>query len=368
MGAPGALSAPGVKVKDLRVERFLVALKILFSEVFRRHAPPFPHPESPERLATALEALKPLSSLITLKEPAPASVEDLLRVHDPQYLERVERVAAERLLLLDGDTYVTPETLSAARAAAGASIEAASSAATGEPAFALVRPPGHHAGRSGRAMGARTQGFCIVNNVAVAAAWLLERGVRKVAIVDFDAHHGNGTQEIFYEDPRVLHIDLHEDPATLYPGTGFPDQLGEGEARGTKVNIVLPPGSADDVYEVAVQEIVLPILEEFEPELLLFSAGFDAYDGDGLTHLRAGEQTFARMGGLPAELGLHGRFAAVLEGGYSLGLFRGLPVFVSAALDLGPGAERRISREPVFRTALEYIRDLKALLRRYWRL
>ncbi|MEM3893336.1 MAG: histone deacetylase family protein [Thermofilum sp.] len=345
-----------------------MGLDLLYSGVFRKHAPPFPHPESEERLTIALEALKPLGELITLREPAPASTEDLLRVHDPQYLERVERVARDGLLLLDGDTYVLPESLDAVRAAAGASIEAASSAANSKPAFALVRPPGHHAGRSGRAMGARTQGFCIVNNVAVAAAWLLERGVKKVAIVDFDAHHGNGTQEIFYRDPRVLHIDLHEDPSTLYPGTGFLNQLGEGEARGTKVNVVLPPGSADDVYGLALEEVVLPILEEFKPELLLFSAGFDAFEGDGLTHLRAGEWAFARMGELPSELGLRGKCAAVLEGGYSVGLSRGLPAFIAALLDLRPEAEQVASREPVFRVAREYVRDLKGLLRQFWSL
>ncbi|MEM2274247.1 MAG: histone deacetylase family protein [Thermofilum sp.] len=340
---------------------------LLYNRRTRAHEPPFPHPENPERLSVAMNALKQFE-MLTFREPSLASREDLERVHTGSYLDRLEYIISEKLLLLDEDTYVSSGTLEAVKAAAGAAIEATLSALLGEPAFALVRPPGHHAGRSGRAMGARTQGFCIVNNVAVAAAWLLERGVKKVAIVDFDAHHGNGTQEIFYRDPRVLHIDLHEDPSTLYPGTGFPNQLGEGEARGTKVNVVLPPGSADDVYGLALEEVVLPILEEFKPELLLFSAGFDAFEGDGLTHLRAGEWAFARMGELPSELGLRGKCAAVLEGGYSVGLSRGLPAFIAALLDLRPEAEQVASREPVFRVAREYVRDLKGLLRQFWSL
>uniref|UniRef100_A0A7C3WU49 Histone deacetylase family protein n=1 Tax=Thermofilum pendens TaxID=2269 RepID=A0A7C3WU49_THEPE len=338
---------------------------VLYTPRFLEHKPPYPHPENPSRLYIALKALKSLGALRVV-EPRPATLEDLLRVHDPEYIETIRRIVEEGLPLVDNDTYASPGTMSAALAAAGAAMDAVRMAGDSAP-LALVRPPGHHAGRRGRAMGAATQGFCIFNNVAVATMMLLSSGCGRVAIVDFDAHHGNGTQEIFYSEPRVLHIDLHEDPASLYPGTGFPSQLGSGEAEGTKVNVVLPPGSADDVYLAAIEEVVVPLLEEFEPEALLFSAGFDAFEGDGLAHLRAGERTFYELGRIPRTVGVP-RAAAVLEGGYSAGLSRGLPAFALALAGTEADWPARVSREAVLRLAQEYLAELKYLLRRYWRI
>jgi len=341
-------------------------LRVLYSPAFLEHRPPFPHPERPERLEVAVRALKRAAAPLEWLEPLAASVEDLLRVHERSYVETIVRYVSEGVSMVDPDTYLCRGTLRAALAAAGAAVQAASGAAEGATTLALVRPPGHHAGRAGRAMGAPTQGFCIFNNTALAVAWLLERGLGRVAVVDFDAHHGNGTQEIFYSDPRVLHIDLHEDPATLYPGTGFPTDLGSGEGEGTKVNVVLPPGSGDDVYELALEEVVVPLLEDFRPELLVFSAGFDAFEGDGLAHLRAGERTFSALGRLPGEVGV-GRVASILEGGYSVGLERGLPAFAEALAGRESEAARRESGEPVLRLAREYVAELKGLLRRYWK-
>jgi acetoin utilization deacetylase AcuC-like enzyme len=341
-------------------------LKVLFNRASLEHVPPFPHPERPERLQIALAALRSAAP-VEVVEPPSAAKEDLYRVHAPDYVARIERYVESGVSMIDGDTYLSRGTMRAALAAAGASLAAAEAALGGATAFALPRPPGHHAGRRGAAMGAPTQGFCIFNNAALAVARLLELGLRRVAVVDFDAHHGNGTQEIFYSDPRVLHIDLHEDPATLYPGTGFPTDLGEGEAEGTKVNVVLPPGSGDDAYELALEEIVVPLLEEFKPEALVFSAGFDAYEGDGLTHLRAGPRAYALLGGLPRELKV-GRVAAVLEGGYGAGLERGLPAFAASLAGSQAEREARASPQPVLSLAREYVSELKSLLRRYWRL
>ncbi len=336
----------------------------LYTPRFLEHKPPYPHPENPSRLRIALEALRSLGE-VEVVEPGSATVEDLLRVHDAEYVEAIRRIVEEGLPFVDNDTYASPGTLGAALAAAGAAMDAVRMAGSSVP-VALVRPPGHHAGRRGRAMGAATQGFCIFNNLAVAAAMLLSAGCRRVAVVDFDAHHGNGTQEIFYSEPRVLHIDLHEDPASLYPGTGFPTQLGSGEGEGTKVNVVLPPSSADDVYLAAIEEVVVPLLEEFKPEVLLFSAGFDAFEGDGLTHLRAGERAFHELGRIPRVVGVS-RVATVLEGGYSAGLSRGLPAFVSALAGSEADWPVKTSREAVVRLAREYLAELKYLLRRYWR-
>lgn len=340
-------------------------LKLLYSPAFLEHKPPFPHPEGPERLEIALRALKQARAPIDIVEPPVASETEVYRVHDPEYVERIERYSEEGVSMLDSDTYLSRGTMKAALAAAGASLSAADMVFQGAKAFALLRPPGHHAGRRGRAFGALTQGFCIFNNSALTSVRLLELGLRRVAIVDFDAHHGNGTQEIFYFDPRVLHLDLHEDPATLYPGTGFPTDLGGGEGEGTKVNVVLPPGSCDDVYALVVEEIAIPLLEEFKPEALVFSAGFDAFDGDGLTHLRAGSWTFSRFGRLATEVKAT-RVAIILEGGYSKGLEEGLPTFVKALAGFETEVSPKQSHEPILRLAREYVRELKALLRTYW--
>jgi len=341
-------------------------LKVLYNRVSLKHAPPFPHPERPERLEIALAALKTVVETEIVETPS-AAREDLFRVHSPEYVIRIERYVETGVSMLDSDTYLCRGSMMAALAAAGASLAAAEAAVNGFTAFALTRPPGHHAGWKGTAMGAPTQGFCIFNNAALTVARLLELGTRKVAVVDFDAHHGNGTQEIFYSDPRVLHIDLHEDPATLYPGTGFPTDLGEGEAEGTKVNLILPPGSSDDVYELALKEIVILLLEEFRPEAIVFSAGFDAYDGDGLTHLRAGSRTYALLGRLPRELGIS-RVAAILEGGYSVGLRQGLPAFAASLAGSQAEFKAQTSPKPVLSLAEEYVTELKGLLRRYWKL
>jgi acetoin utilization deacetylase AcuC-like enzyme len=238
-----------------------------------------------------------------------AAVEELQLCHSAEHVELVRGV--EDAVWLDGDTVCTPTTFEAAALAAGTAIEAAL-----RGGFALVRPPGHHA-LAGRAMG-----FCVFNNVAVAARAAQRRlGLERVAIVDFDVHHGNGTDAIFRDDESVLFVSLHQWP--FYPGSGGPDDQAE-----TTVNVPLAAGSGDEEYLEAFERIVEPAVKRFEPELVLVSAGFDAHVDDPLADMRVSEDGFRELAQRCRTLS--DRVAAVLEGGYEL---ETLPRLVDAALD-----------------------------------
>jgi acetoin utilization deacetylase AcuC-like enzyme len=261
------------------------------------------HPEAPRRLEVLLEELG------EWVEPEPATAEDVERCHTRVYIERVRTV--EATTLFDLDTICTPTSYEAALLAAGGAIEA-----TRRGGFAVVRPPGHHA------LPDRAMGFCLFDNVAIAASWAqAELGVERVAIVDWDVHHGNGTQAIFQGDDSVLFVSLHQWP--LYPGTGGPD-----EQAATTLNVPLPAGCGDAEYARAFEEIVEPEVRRFQPDLVLVSAGFDAHELDPLAGMRLTEEGFRDLASRSAALGP--RVAAVLEGGYHL---ETLPGCVRAALD-----------------------------------
>jgi acetoin utilization deacetylase AcuC-like enzyme len=261
------------------------------------------HPETPRRLEVLLEALG------EWVEPEPATAEDVEWCHARVYIERVRTV--EATTLFDLDTICTPTSYEAALLAAGGAIEA-----TRRGGFAVVRPPGHHA------LPDRAMGFCLFDNVAIAASWAqAELGVERVAIVDWDVHHGNGTQAIFQGDDSVLFVSLHQWP--LYPGTGGPD-----EQAATTLNVPLPAGCGDAEYARAFEEIVEPEVRRFQPDLVLVSAGFDAHELDPLAGMRLTEEGFRDLASRSAALGP--RVAAVLEGGYNL---ETLPGCVRAALD-----------------------------------
>jgi acetoin utilization deacetylase AcuC-like enzyme len=293
-----------------------VSVGYVYDPIYLEHDVPG-HPESPARLRAIMSHLESSGLLGRLVEIAPrdATVEQLTRVHTPALVEQV-RAAADpyRDHWLDVDTYVVGKSYDAALRSAGGVLAAVDAVLEGavRSAFALVRPPGHHA-TPGHAMG-----FCLFDNVAVAAADLLEaRGLSRVAIVDFDVHHGNGTQDIFYEDGRVLYFSTHQHP--YYPGTGFYNETGEGPGKGRIVNVPLPAGSGDEAYLRAYREVCAPVLRRFRPEFILVSAGFDAHFADPLAQMLVSTRGYYEIAslvrGLAGEL-CEDRMVYSLEGGY----------------------------------------------------
>ncbi|UQA59732.1 histone deacetylase [Polyangium aurulentum] len=346
--------------------QILVVDDVLFDE----HRSRGYHPERPERLAAARAAVERCVSegLTTRRITArDATDEELTAVHSPGYLENLAKLAGHHAAL-DPDTYLAPNSVAAARRAAGASAALVDALldlpADGcpPPALALLRPPGHHAKRE------RGMGFCILNNVAVAAARALARGLSRVAIIDWDVHHGNGTQDIFWNDPRVLYVSLHQFP--YYPGTGAVGETGEGDGRGYTVNVPLSAGAGDAVYEAAFTRIVLPLLESYAPELLLVSAGFDAHERDPLADMRVSDAGYSAMSTLvsrAAQGSAGGKLAFFLEGGYDLAaLDSSLAATLRAAVDTASGPQGRSAAPMSYRHEDELNRARKTAAER-WR-
>ena len=288
---------------------------LIHSDRFAEHQTPPGHPERSER-ADVFDAVATKWSKrgVDVVAPRAATHEQLARVHDVDYIRRISETTG-RATALDPDTYTSPDSYEIALLAAGAAIDGVERVMSGShrAAVAMVRPPGHHAERD------RAMGFCLFNNAAVAAAHAHALGAAKVAIVDYDVHHGNGTQHIFEADRHVLYISTHQYP--YYPGTGAADEVGRESGRGFTVNVPLEAGAVDEDYQLALEKIVLPVLRQFEADLLIVSAGFDAHARDPLGGMRVTTDGFAAMTAdlrAVADECSRSRIVLVTEGGYDL--------------------------------------------------
>ena len=294
-----------------------MSLVVVTSDRFADHITPPGHPERPERA----EAMQVVAAHWqrgggTVLAPRAATDEELARVHDPDYIAAVTATRG-RALMMDPDTFTSPDTEEVAREAAGAvvvAVEQVLGARDPARAVVMVRPPGHHA-EADRAMG-----FCFYNSIAVGAAAARAAGLARVAVVDYDVHHGNGTQWMFYEDPSVLFVSSHQYP--FYPGTGAASEVGRGRGEGFTVNLPMEVGATDADYDLVYRSVVVPVLRQFKPELLLVSAGFDAHELDPLAGMR---MTTSGYAGLSARLLAAadelcgGRVVFLTEGGYDTG-------------------------------------------------
>lgn len=295
----------------------MASTALVYDEVFLKHQTGA-HPENGERVRYTYEILSglPVFEKLARLQPDRASREDLLLVHAESYLDLLERLPEGEYAALDPDTIVGPGSLDAAHYAAGAvttGVKAVTDSSC-RSAFCMVRPPGHHA-LNGRAMG-----FCVFNNIAVGTAYALKNcGYDRIAIIDFDVHHGNGTQDAFYADDRVLFVSLHQYP--FYPGTGAAHETGTGKGAGKTLNIPLPAGSTEQAYLDAFADRVVPAVEEHSPSLILVSAGFDAHRADPIGGMRLESKSYGRITEVIRELAdrcSSGRVVSVLEGGYNL--------------------------------------------------
>lgn len=346
---------------------------VVFTPKYLSHKTGFGHPESPARLRLIMRELEKSGLLETgkcsLVEPEAAGIEEVKLVHESGYIQLVKRVCASGGKLLDlGDTVVSPESFKVALFAAGGALKAVDlvMARKFRNAFALVRPPGHHAGPY------YALGFCIFNNASIATAHLLrDFNLDRVLILDMDAHHGNGTQEIFYGSNKVLYISLHQDP-TDFPGRGFADEVGEGEGLGYTVNVPFPYRIDDQIYFEAFNQIVVPIVRQYKPQFIVISTGFDNHYSDPVASLSLSALSHVETFGKALELASKfcmGRLAAVLEGGYSRSFLGRMAVAVIAKMagipypikDKQPVADPKIQKR-----AKKIMEEVKSIQSSFW--
>ncbi len=316
---------------------------IIKDSIFLKHDPGFGHPESQERLRAIYNRLgqPDMQAIVSEMAPRRASKEEIAWNHSPSYVDRIERTAGVDHFQLDPDTSTSADSWDAACFAVGAGFTALDKLHAGEfkTAFALVRPPGHHAEYD------HAMGFCLFNNVALAARYALKKqGARRVLIIDWDLHHGNGTQHSFYDDDQVLYFSTHQYP--YYPGTGSATQVGEGRGTGFTVNVPLSAGAGDQEYAAIFNMLLEPVAMEFQPDVVLVSAGFDIYRDDPLGGMRVTEQGFAFLAKKVCEIAercpAQGPLFC-LEGGYNLtGLGQGVAAVIRSSTGNLLNSERRI--------------------------
>jgi acetoin utilization deacetylase AcuC-like enzyme len=342
-----------------------MSLILISSSRFADHLNPPGHPERVERA----EVMQAVVSEWTrhggiAREARPAERAELLRVHSEHHLATIDRTAG-RTSSLDPDTFASPHSRDVALLAAGAALLGVETIVQSKAtrAFALVRPPGHHAERD------RAMGFCLYNNVAAAAAHAVALGMERVVVMDYDVHHGNGTQWMFYEDPRVLYISTHQYP--FYPGTGAAEDTGRGKGVGFTLNVPLEAGATDGDYHDVFETVVIPVIDQFRPELVMISAGFDAHERDPLARMRLSTPGYASLTKSLCEAAdrhCHGRVVAVTEGGYDLAALKACLQTTVSLLDGSPSPK---PVEPVLgptsrsRSAIAAVRAAHA---RFWKL
>ena len=339
-----------------------MATGVIFSEDFKKHLTGEGHPESPERMDAVARAIASLSlsSRIRTLAPRPAEKEQILLVHWEHLYNEVQGTANRDRTFLDSDTVAMRETAMAAHLAVGAVLTAVESVMGGnvQNAFAFSRPPGHHA-KPDKAMG-----FCIFNNIAIGAQYALQRyKLQRVMVIDFDVHHGNGTQEIFYASPEVLFVSLHQSPH--YPGTGSLGEVGKDEGEGYTLNVPLRAGLGNGDYLRILRDIVIPVGMAFNPELVLVSAGFDAHRDDPLGGMELTQEGYAAMTGEILRLArstCEGKAVFVLEGGYHL---VALERAIASVLNVMSG-DRPPEINEVYRWSREVVSDLRRAHGKHW--
>lgn len=311
---------------------------IVFSTKYYQHNPSRNHPECAQRLRFIINELKreklSCGGNWQFVEPEKASIEDVALIHYREYIKLVEAICKSGGGVIDsGDTIASPKSFEVALYAVGGTLKAVNLVMEKKfaNAFALVRPPGHHAGKF------RACGFCIFNNVAIAAENLLKKfGLKRILILDIDAHHGNGTQEAFYETDSVLYISLHQDPRS-FPGIGFIDEIGEDEGLGYNINIPFPFGTSDQVYLKAMREVVAPVARQYKPQFILVSAGLDGHYADPVANLLLSTSCYKEVYDIMMKLAAEecdGRIVSVLEGGYNLNFLGKIATTIIAKMSM----------------------------------
>ncbi len=337
----------------------------LFDEHYLLHDPGARHPEAPARLMAIRDALSKFGALQRWKsiEARPVRLETLELIHHPGHIEHIQHAARRAPVYLDSDTVVSAESYRVALLAAGGVLACVDALMTGNlrRAFAFVRPPGHHAEPD------RAMGFCLFNNVALAAAYArAEYRLERVAVVDMDVHHGNGTQACFYDDPHVLYVSSHQFP--FYPGTGDQSEIGLKEGRGYTVNFPLPEGTGDEVVVPLYSKLIATLLDQFQPELILVSAGFDAHYRDPLADLTVTGAGYASMAASlirAANRHCAGKICFVLEGGYHLHALEQCARAVMTEMELENPHELTVTEDALFREIRE---QSKRGLGEFWKI